>query len=89
MAVFQLFGDGSQGHEVVVIRQGLVPLEELPPGTNHEVFLLILEYIFHGVGLVGVLHHTRREYRVGGLDIGVPMVDADDDGLSHRAPPPF
>ena len=74
----QLTGDSGQGEDIIVVVPGLVggkllvarPDQVVPPAVHQQ---LVLEYRF---GVMG--GQPCRETAVGGLDVAIAVVDADD-----------
>ena len=80
----QLLGDGGEGQEVVVIRQGFVLLERLAAAAHHIELAVILQHILLGIRLMLVLHQPGGEGNMGAFHGG-----AYGQGIAHRDSPRF
>ncbi len=76
---FELFCDGSQSHEVVVLITGFFCKELFVSFIEKIVPAVIDKHVF-GKGWFGIIgQKTCAEHMACGLDVPVAMVDSDDD----------
>ena len=87
--VGQLFGDGGEGQQVVILRGGFVFLERLASAAHHIEPAAVFQHILLGVGFMLILHQPGGVRKMGGLHGGIPMIHPDGDGLAHLASPRF
>ena len=76
-ALPDLFGDGRQGQQVVVVVGCLAAQKRLPTGSAHKKSAAVFQRVLQGVGFVGVRHDTGWEGKMPGFDCVVPMIDSN------------
>ena len=77
-AGLDLFGDGRQRQQVVVVVGGLVPLDRLPPAAANKKTPAEREHVLAGVGfLASARGDASREGTVSCFDGVVAVVDAN------------
>ena len=67
--VGQLFGDGGEGQQVVVLRDRFVLLERLASAAHHIEPAAVFQHILLGIGFIVVPHQPGGESAVGGFDV--------------------
>ena len=85
--VGQLFGDGGEGQQVVVLRDRFVLLERLASAAYHIEFAAVFQHVLLGVGFMVVLHQPGGEGTVDGFHGVIPMIHPDGDGVAHLESP--
>ena len=83
--VCDLFGNGRQRQQIVILIHCLILLERLPPAADNVVFSVIAEDVFLRVRFMLVFCQAGRERAMRGFHGRVAMIHANGNGFCHRS----